>query len=354
MPNSVLWVGLVAIWLFVLVPMFIKGRPEVTKTTDAVRQTRLLARGGSSRRTSRGSSRGRVAAGEHPHDATYQQSAKGEAGKTVAYDEETVEMKKVPPVTVDAELVDAESVDNSADDVEAEDDSIVDAELEDGSDDVTEVIDVVADDAEDEAGADDDSGDVDEYDDDAEYDDLVDDDDDDDAETVAAEDGVGGGADGAKRKRTRPRGRGGYNPEVDKTRGHTRYRERQRVLIGLLAVTLLAVGAGVVFGLFGWVATGVAAVVLVTYLAYLRRAVRTESQIRRQRMSRLERSRREADVRRRREIAEPELAERIPRRLRRPGSVVLEIDDEDPTFEHLPPFQRRRVMREDEEFRRVG
>lgn len=339
MPNSVLWVGLVAIWLFVLVPMFIKGRPEVTKTTDAVRRTRLLARGGSSRRTSRS----RVSAGEHPHDASYQSSTKDEPSEAVAYEEETVEMKKVAPVTVDAELVDA---DGAADDADGDDDSIVDAQFDDGSDDVTEVIDVVAED--------DDSEDIDsdtEVDAESEVDHYDVDDEYDYAEPDAAQDDD---AEGGKRKRTRPRGRGGYNPEVDKTRGDARYRERQRVLIGLLAVTLLAVGAGVMFGLVGWVATGLIAVALVTYLAYLRRAVRSESQIRRQRMARLERSRRDADVRRRREIAEPELAERIPPRLRRPGSVVLEIDDEDPTFEHLPPFQRRRVMREDEDFRRVG
>jgi hypothetical protein len=32
----------------------------------------------------------------------------------------------------------------------------------------------------------------------------------------------------------------------------------------------------------------------------------------------------------------------VPSRLRRPGSVVLEIDDEDPIFEHLDyaPFAR--------------
>ena len=35
-------------------------------------------------------------------------------------------------------------------------------------------------------------------------------------------------------------------------------------------------------------------------------------------------------------------------------AVVLEIDDEDPVFEHLPPYQRRRVMREEPEYRRVG
>ncbi|NMO00574.1 hypothetical protein HH308_05010 [Gordonia sp. TBRC 11910] len=360
MPNSVLWVGLVAIWLFVLVPMFLKGRPEVAKTTDAVRKTRLVTRGGSTR----SSSRGRVAAGAHPSDASYKRTVKaatvaaqaadaGDAAKeteadednvdAVAYDEETVEMKKV--VTVDAELVDTDDAEETADG----DDSIVDAEFADGAEDVTEVIEVVDDDLDEDAEYDD----GDDLDEDAEYADADDDDYDDELETVAAQ-GDSDDVEAEKEKPARPRGRGGYNPEIDQTRGDVRYRERQRVLFGLLALTLLAVGAGVLLGVIGWVATGVAAIALIAYLVYLRRAVRTEVQIRKQRMARLEKSRREADARRRREIAEPELAERIPRRLRRPGSVVLEIDDEDPVFEHLPPFQRRRVMREDEDFRRVG
>ncbi|MFW0791300.1 gephyrin-like molybdotransferase receptor GlpR [Gordonia sp. CPCC 205333] len=387
MPNSVLWVGLVAIWLFVLVPMFIKGRPEVAKTTEAVRRTRLLHRGGAVR----AKSRSRIASGAHPHDASYKRTVKAamsakaaaaadakaaeadsssddadaESVGAVAYEEKTVEMKKVAPVTVDAELVE----DDAAEDVVAEDDSIVDAEYDDSSEDVTEVIDVVGEDSDAEYDddldedaeyndeLDEDAEYVDELDENAEYDDDLDgdaeyDDYDDDLETVAAQDHDD--VESEQEQGSRPRGRGGYNPELDQSRGDVRYRERQRVLIGLLALTLLAVGAGVLFGMIGWIATGVAVVALTAYLAYLRRAVRTEAQIRKQRTARLEKSRREADARRRREIAEPELAERIPRRLRRPGSVVLEIDDDDPIFEHLPPFQRRRVMREDEDFRRVG
>ena len=72
------------------------------------------------------------------------------------------------------------------------------------------------------------------------------------------------------------------------------------------------------------------------YLGYLRRQTRIEERLRRRRAQRIARSRlgventddREFDV--------------VPARLRRPGSVVLEIDDEDPIFEHLDyaPFAR--------------
>ena len=67
MPNSVLWICLVAIWLFVLVPMLIKGRPEVRKPTQATLATRVIDRGGKamSRATRR------ISVGRHPHDADW-------------------------------------------------------------------------------------------------------------------------------------------------------------------------------------------------------------------------------------------------------------------------------------------
>ena len=72
-----------------------------------------------------------------------------------------------------------------------------------------------------------------------------------------------------------------------------------------------------------WVCGGAGAVTLL-YLGYLRRQTRIEERVRRRRMQRIARSRlgventddREFDV--------------VPSRLRRPGAVVLEIDDEDP------------------------
>ena len=66
MPTSVLWVCLVAVWLFVLVPMVIKGRPQMKKSTDAAKATRLLHRGGTRTRTAR-----RRASGAHPHDPSW-------------------------------------------------------------------------------------------------------------------------------------------------------------------------------------------------------------------------------------------------------------------------------------------
>ena len=78
-----------------------------------------------------------------------------------------------------------------------------------------------------------------------------------------------------------------------------------------------------------WWVCGSATALTLLYLVYLRRQTRIEERVRRRRMQRMARARlgventydREYDV--------------VPSRLRRPGAVVLEIDDEDPIFEHL-------------------
>lgn len=41
-PQSVLWIGLVVLWLFVLVPMLINKRDVVKRTSDVALATRVL------------------------------------------------------------------------------------------------------------------------------------------------------------------------------------------------------------------------------------------------------------------------------------------------------------------------
>jgi hypothetical protein len=72
-----------------------------------------------------------------------------------------------------------------------------------------------------------------------------------------------------------------------------------------------------------------AGVITVLYLAYLRRQTRIEERLRRRRMQRMARARLGVENTRDRDF------DLVPSRLRRPGAVVLEIDDEDPIFEHL-------------------
>ncbi|GED97004.1 divisome protein SepX/GlpR [Gordonia crocea] len=156
---------------------------------------------------------------------------------------------------------------------------------------------------------------------------------------------------------TRP-GRGGYDPEVDRQRLELKYKERQRVLVTLVVLTLLAVGAGVLFSTPGWIAAGVAGFSLVAYLVFLRRAVTTEAQVRNRRLERLERNRREEVARRRRDIVELSEGDVAPPprpRVRRPsGMQVVAIDDEDPAFDHLPVYQQPRMMRADDDYRRAA
>ena len=58
MPNSLLWIGLVAVWLFVLVPMLVTKRPRIRQTTDAALATRVLHRGDDEPITPRGPAAG--------------------------------------------------------------------------------------------------------------------------------------------------------------------------------------------------------------------------------------------------------------------------------------------------------
>ena len=86
----------------------------------------------------------------------------------------------------------------------------------------------------------------------------------------------------------------------------------------------------------GWWVCGSVGAVAVLYLVYLRRQTRIEERLRRRRAERLARSRLGV------ENTDDHEFDVVPSRLRRPGSVVLEIDDEDPIFEHLDyaPFAR--------------
>ena len=85
-----------------------------------------------------------------------------------------------------------------------------------------------------------------------------------------------------------------------------------------------------------WYACAALAVITLLYLAYLRRQTRIEERLRRRRMQRVARARLGV------ENTDDHELDVVPARLRRPGAAVLEIDDEDPVFEHLDyaPFAR--------------
>lgn len=58
MPNSILWIGLVILWVFVLFPILADRHPRIRQTTDAALATRVLHRGDSKRRPKSGPAAG--------------------------------------------------------------------------------------------------------------------------------------------------------------------------------------------------------------------------------------------------------------------------------------------------------
>lgn len=231
MPNSVIWIGLVAIWLFVLVPMVVNSRPRIRRTTDVALATRVLHRGGAKLRVDPGPAAGHRSDPEWRPTDTYSNTS-----------EESMETRD-------------EHLDEAVEDEYFADDFV-----------------------------------------------------------------------------PRRRGRGGFDPEADAIARAARYAFRQRTVLGSVFVLAMSVALGFLASPIFWWVFGVTAVGLSAYLFYLRRQVRIEEDIRERRMQRLQRSRLGVES-----ATDPEL-KLTPERLRRPGATVLEVDDEDPAFDHLEHY----------------
>jgi hypothetical protein len=106
-----------------------------------------------------------------------------------------------------------------------------------------------------------------------------------------------------------------------------KFRKRVLFIMGVLLVASAA-AAFLVSPTF-WYACGGVGGITVLYLGYLRRQTRIEERVRRRRAQRMMRARLGV------ESTQDSEFDVVPSRLRRPGAVVLEIDDEDPIFEHL-------------------
>jgi hypothetical protein len=113
-----------------------------------------------------------------------------------------------------------------------------------------------------------------------------------------------------------------------------KYKFRKRVLTAMVVLMMLTAVLSFTVSPTLWWSCGAVAGVLVLYLGYLRRQTRIEEQVRRRRQQRMARSRGFVDTAPPPRMPEVDLDE-FPTRLQRPGAVVLEIDDEDPVFEHL-------------------
>jgi hypothetical protein len=326
-PQSLLWISLVVLWLFVLVPMLISKRDAVRRTSDVALATRVLNTG----RGARLLRRSRPAAG-HRHDPNWQpadddldddldeemheESAERAVVRAAAIETEI----DSEPDYLDVDVVDEDSgalpVGKSANDVvvELEEVGEPDGQTDELPLDFGETP---------EAGQPEEDYEPDGSDDEYEY---VDDSSGleapSDADLQIAE-----SISAARRRRAEARA---------STIDARKYKFRKRMLTLMAVATIASAAAAFTVAPVAWWVCGSIGAITVLYLAYLRRQTRIEERLRRRRAQRIARSRlgventddREFDV--------------VPSRLRRPGSVVLEIDDEDPIFEHLDyaPFAR--------------
>ncbi|HEV8561941.1 MAG TPA: gephyrin-like molybdotransferase receptor GlpR [Actinophytocola sp.] len=136
-------------------------------------------------------------------------------------------------------------------------------------------------------------------------------------------------------------GRGGFDPEAAAIIARAKYAYRQRVVLALLvAAIVLAILAAIVFPLL-WYPHGAVDIALISYLAYLRRQVRIEQEIRERRLARLRSAARIQAHQRALPVAEPTPEPAAPPRPAAPppppvpNATPLDFDDEDPAFADL-------------------
>ena len=310
-PQSLLWISLVVLWLFVLVPMLVSKRDAVRRTSDVALATRVL----NSATAGRLLRRGGPAAG-HRSDPDWQpEEDEYDDDLDDVDDEETEEAEPSRIVTVAAAVVSvSETAPEHLDfDVAAHESaalpSSVTAETDDDSvDDIHTEVDLEVEY--------DDEGEA--FDDDADQYEYIDD----TSGIAIAEEPLRTAAPAFDRRHR-------YDPDKAAALVARKYAARKRVLMGLAVSLVVSAATAFLLTSAAWWFFGVVSTWTVLYLGYLRRQTRIEERLRRRRMQRMARSQlgventydREYDV--------------VPSRLRRPGAVVLEIDDEDPIFEHL-------------------
>lgn len=324
MPTSLMFVGLAAAWLVVLVPMVARRRQEVARTADSALNARVLRHGGSVPRSA-----GRVPAATSRRAG----SATSTRVKEFAmpdpdieeYDEEELEAAYAADHSGGAPEPEHDYADDDPDYAEGDPADDRRAAYAEHPEDYAE------DEAEDEA-----------------------------EESYPEEHYV------PVRPRAYRPGRGGFDPEVAERTARAKYAARQRLVIILLVLAVVTgLTAGLVLSTLWWAHAAVD-LTLVGYLTYLRRQVRIEEQIRQRRAARMATPRPRPSVRPHAapppveaehddEQADPEehvsalppVARLVPAPIHHPGATRLELDDEDPAFDELDapgsPHYRRAV-----------
>lgn len=128
------------------------------------------------------------------------------------------------------------------------------------------------------------------------------------------------------------RGRGGWDPQRDAARRADRQQRRQRTLLALLASCVITFVAAVVAGGWVWALPAIAVALTAWFMVVLRRTVKQERALRARRMQQLRRARLGVDTA---ERPAPAARER-----RRAGSIILDLDDTSPDFDHLPRYRQ--------------
>ncbi len=127
----------------------------------------------------------------------------------------------------------------------------------------------------------------------------------------------------------RRRGRGGFDPEAAQRYAATRYDRRRRSVMILVMAVVIATAVGFFFGGWTWWLPLAGVAILTVYLVTLRRTVIAERELNARRIQRIKMARLGV-----RNYEDDELG--VPQRLRRPGAVVVELDDEAADFADLP------------------
>ena len=325
-PQSLLWISLVVLWLFVLVPMLISKRDAVRRTSDVALATRVLNSGRGARLLRR-----RAPAAGHRSDPHWQpcdedhdddlddETEHESPGQSVVVAEADVDDMVAEPEYLDVDVIDEDSGALPVGASASAPVEVPEPEQGDQTDELALEFETEADEP------------------DAEYEPEPEGDDD-EYEYVADSSGLEAPSEtelqladslsAARRRR--------HESKTSAAVSARKYKFRKRMLTFLAVAVVASAAAAYTVAPAAWWACGTIGAVTLLYLAYLRRQTRIEERLRRRRAQRVARSRlgventddREFDV--------------VPSRLRRPGSVVLEIDDEDPIFEHLDyaPFSR--------------
>src|SRR3954468_20080092 len=326
-PQSLLWISLVVLWLFVLVPMLISKRDAVRRTSDVALATRVLNTG----RGARLLRRGRPAAGHHsdpdwqPSDDNVDDDLDQEVHTESA--ERSVVRVAAAEAEIDSEpdYLDVDVVDEDSGALPVGESAKATLEEPEDAEEPENQTDELPLDFGEEPEADEPEA---EYKSDGTEDEYEYVDDSSGLEAPSETDlHIAESISAARRRRSEARA---------VTIDARKYKFRKRMLMVMTVATIIAGITAVTLSPVAWWACGSMGALTMLYLTYLRRQTRIEARLRRRRAQRIARSRlgventddREFDV--------------VPARLRRPGAVVLEIDDEDPIFEHLDyaPFAR--------------